>query len=149
MGLVIKFAGAFAAVGLMISLAFGFLGGNRWTAVVTTALLCTVLSGGLGVGVLKALEVRVPEFLRLFEGTVALDEENAPDAADFAADAGEDAFGEGAQAGVAEPTGAGRAGPGETKHFGDHILVNKVKIKNEPKLMAAAIKTMLARDEDS
>ena len=147
MGLLLKFAGVFAALGLLISIAFGFLGGNRWTAVVTTALLCTALSGGLGVGVLKVLEARVPEFLRIFEGMVALDEENAPDAADFAADQG-DVFGEGVNTGTMQPV-TGQAGEsGGAKHFGDHILVNKVKIKNEPRLMAEAIKTMLARDEE-
>lgn len=145
MGLMLKFAAAFAALGLVISVAFGFLGGNRWTAVVTTALLCTVFSAGLGVGVLKVLEARVPEFLAIFEGGIVLDEENAPDASDFANDAGEDVFGGGAEAGMGE---AAAAAAGDSKHFGDHILVNKVKIKNEPRLMAAAIKTMLARDEE-
>ncbi|GIX42120.1 MAG: hypothetical protein KatS3mg129_1853 [Leptospiraceae bacterium] len=33
------------------------------------------------------------------------------------------------------------------KQFGDHILVDKIAIKNEPKLMAEAIRTMLSKDE--
>lgn len=144
MNLMIKFAGVFAVLGLIISLTFGFLAGNGWTAVLLTGFVCTALSGGLGVGVLKVLEIRVPEFLRLFEGGMVLDEENAPDLADFENEG--QPLGEGELGGVddevATPKGA------ESKQFGDHILVNKVKIKNEPKLMAEAIKTMLARDDD-
>ncbi len=146
MTLMLKFAGVFAVVGLIVSVVFGFLGGNRWMSVTGTAVLCTVLSAGLGIGVLKVIEARVPELLRIFEGSVALDEENAPDAADFAG--GEEGFGEG-PGGMAPETAPAMAATGaEARHFGDHILVNKVKIKNEPRLMAAAIKTMLARDEE-
>lgn len=31
--------------------------------------------------------------------------------------------------------------------FGDHIIVENIAIKNEPKLMAEAIRTMLAKDD--
>ena len=38
-------------------------------------------------------------------------------------------------------------GSSEAQVFGDHIIVNNVTLKNEPKIMAAAIRTMLAKDE--
>lgn len=37
--------------------------------------------------------------------------------------------------------------PQKSGNFGDHIMVENIAIKNEPKLMAEAIRTMLARDD--
>ncbi len=143
MNLFIKFIAGFAALGLLISVVAGFLGGNRWTAVLVTALICTILSAGLGAATYKVLEMRVPEFLALFQGAGG-EEELAPDF-DEDALAAEEGFA--AVAADDAPAPADDAGP-DTKSFGDHILVNKVKIKNEPRLMAQAIRTMLAKDEE-
>ena len=139
--LLLKFAGIFAVLGLVISVAFGVLGGNRLGSLIVTAVVCTVLSGGLGVGTYKILEQRVPEVFDFFGGggdeAVELDDDEGYEAA-----SGEDGE-EGEFAGV-----AAAEAPDDSKAFGDQIIVDKIKIKNEPRLMAQAIKTLLARDSD-
>jgi len=63
MGLLIKFSIGFAIVGLIISLAFGVIGGNRPVHIATTALVCTILAGAIGAGVCRFIEMKVPELL--------------------------------------------------------------------------------------
>ena len=142
MNLMIKFSLAFAACGLVISTVFGFIGGNQVFTVIMTAFICTVLSGGLGVGTFKVLELRVPEFLDLFSGEgIEASGLEGLDSGELL-DEDEDGFGEGP---AVASVGADEEG---AKSFGDHLLVNKVKIKNEPRLIAQAIRTMMARDDD-
>ncbi|HBS04274.1 MAG TPA: hypothetical protein DEA96_04860 [Leptospiraceae bacterium] len=144
MSLQIKFTAVFALLGLAVSLVFGLMSGNSLTHVVITALICTVLSAALGVGVYQVLKNRVPEFLDLLSGSgeasdLAEDELGSLDALDASGD--EDLPDEGGESPFAEGTEP------ERKEFGDHILVDKVKVKNNPRLMASAIRTMLSRDE--
>ena len=153
MSLLIKFTIGFTIVGFVVSLVFGFLGGNRVVSVLITTVICTLLSGALGAGTYKALEIKVPEFLAIFEpygegGEGYDDFEELGEDVDFG---GEDAIptagsisGEGESSYSAQSSAAFK---GDSQNFGDHVLVNKVKIKNEPKLMAEAIRTMLSRDE--
>ncbi len=144
MSLQIKFIAVFALLGLVVSLVFGLMSGNSLTHVLITALICTVLSAALGVGVYQVLKNRVPEFLDLLSGTgeasdLAEDELGDLDALGASGDEDlPDADGESPFAEGTEP---------ERKEFGDHILVDKVKVKNNPRLMASAIRTMLSRDE--
>ena len=145
MSLQIKFIAVFALLGLAVSLVFGLMSGNSLTHVVITALICTVLSAALGVGVYQVLKNRVPEFLDLLSGSgeasdLAEDELGGlDDALDVSGD--EDLPDAGGESPFAEGTEP------ERKEFGDHILVDKVKVKNNPRLMASAIRTMLSRDE--
>ncbi len=80
MSLQIKFIAVFALLGLAVSLTFGLMSGNSLTHVLVTALICTVLSAALGVGVYQVLKNRVPEFLDLLSGS--------GDASDLAEDEG-------------------------------------------------------------
>lgn len=143
MNLMIKFVGVFAVVGLILSVSFGIIGGNRIFSLVLTAVICSMLSGALGAGTYKVLEQRVPEFLEIFlaQGMGGDDLELG----DEAGYEGDELDAEG-YATSAEDDGAAAAAA-DTKQFGDHIIVDKIKIKNEPKLMAEAIKTMLAKDD--
>ncbi|MBI3394657.1 MAG: hypothetical protein HY042_02365 [Spirochaetia bacterium] len=165
MGLLLKFAGVCGALALIISLGFGLAGGNRPVSVIVTAFVSTVIGALVGVGVYKLLEMRVPEILAAFSGGTggsydsaasrdldraeeamgSMDGEGGQDRAPTSSyDVVEEATREAAYAGAVASASESRSG--EPKSFGDHIIVNKVKIKNEPKLMAAAIRTMLARD---
>ncbi|MEQ8352870.1 MAG: hypothetical protein RH862_15390 [Leptospiraceae bacterium] len=145
MSLQIKFIAVFALLGLAVSLVFGLMSGNSLTHVLITALICTVLSAALGVGVYQVLRNRVPEFLDLLSGSG-----DASELADEDLGALDDALNvsgdEGLPDGDGEAPFADGAEP-ERKEFGDHILVDKVKVKNNPRLMASAIRTMLSRDE--
>lgn len=146
MSLQIKFIAVFAFLGLAVSLTFGLMSGNSLTHVLITALICTVLSAALGVGVYQVLRNRVPEFLDLLSGSGESSELSEDDLGVLDEDLGgteglanmSDSGEEAAFAEGAEP---------ERKEFGDHILVDKVKVKNNPRLMASAIRTMLSRDE--
>lgn len=158
MGAMLKFAAGFGVTALIISLAFGFLGGNHPVSAIVTAIVCGLIGAGIGAGVYRFLQMRVPEILDAFqkgpETSTAAPEDYEPleSAQDFGGGSPADA-GSMDEPPVASPviTSAG-IGPAvssapATAAFGDHILVNKIKIKNEPKLMAAAIRTLLAKDE--
>lgn len=160
MGLLIKFAAGFAIAGLIISLAFGFIGGNRPTNIIVTALVCTLLSAAIGAGVCKFLEQRVPELFAILDSQTPMRSEtltesyqddqmdsiSVPDGEVTADDTIPSAGGHATTGTVAAPA-ANASSSGNPTVFGDHVVVNKVKIKNEPKLMAAAIRTLLAKDD--
>ena len=148
MSLQIKFIAVFSVLGLAVSLAFGLMSGNSLTHVLITALICTVLSAALGVGVYQVLKNRVPEFLDLLSGSGGASElaEGDLDALDEGLDVPEGGL-DLAEDGADGDSPFGDGGEPERKEFGDHILVDKVKVKNNPRLMASAIRTMLSRDE--
>lgn len=142
MGLFAKFAVIFAVLGLLVSVAFGILGGNRFSPLVVTAIICSILAGASGVGAYKVLESRVPEVFELFAPPAAADgADDELTLSDGDADAGDGML-------VGDDVEAPAAAVDDSaKRFGDHLIVDKIKIKNEPKLMAEAIKTMLAKDK--
>ncbi len=137
-----KFIAAFAALGLILSVTFGFVGGNRIFPLIMTALVCTALSGGLGAGTYKVLEQRVPEFFDLFRGPQSLEGEMSDIELGDEGDYGDDEMS--VDRSDDEDDGGVES---DSKQFGDHIIVDKIKIKNEPKLIAEAIRTMLAKDD--
>ncbi|GBF50512.1 hypothetical protein LPTSP4_20380 [Leptospira ryugenii] len=143
----------FAVLGCLISSTCGFLVGNRFTYISFVTLLSSIAFGGLGFGIYYVLESRVPEFLE-FVSTFSL--------AGLGGGSEESGFEEGETSGFAsEPSGiddygvASVAPPemdpslarAKSGKFGDHIVIDKIAIKNEPKLMAEAIRTMLAKDD--
>lgn len=143
MTLLIKFVATFALVGLIVSTVFGIVGGNRIAPLIVTSLVCTLLSAAVGGGAYKILEQRVPEILELFQSSEGYADGEFDDAEYGEGEGVEFAGGEGG-----EMDGEEAGGAGDSDAFGDHIIVNKIKIKNEPKLLAEAIRTMMARDEE-
>lgn len=155
MGPILKFTAGFAIAGFLISLLFGWIGGNRPINIIITAVICALLGGGIGAGTFRFLESRVPEILALFR------KPEMPQSAELEYDNESPGFESPLSAGdsggsvdegdsppqVSTSTGSMPTPPAAAAAYGDHILVNKVKIKNEPKLMAAAIRTLLAKDE--
>lgn len=144
-----KFAMAFAFSGLLVSGVFAFMSGNRWEHSLFVVLICTLLSGVLGAVVYAVLKAKVPEFFEVFEGMAGFSFGGSRSSAselvedeldDYAAETDSDADRQVADA-------LASAANSNPKHFGDHILVDKVKIKNEPRLMAQAIRTLLAKDD--
>lgn len=149
----IWFVLAFAILGAGISGVCGFLVGNRMTYILFVSFLSTLAFSGLGFGVYATLEKKVPEFLEflgqfslgLGSGAESLDEdetlgwepsgEGSPSSDDFGVGA------------VAQEGAEMRMAATKSGKFGDHIMVDKIAIKNEPKLMAEAIRTMMAKDD--
>jgi len=135
----VKFSIFFAVLAFLLSFGVGFLVANRIGYVMIVSVGCTILGGVLGIATFRVLETRVPEILDLFR----LEYESAEIAADELDEAAPEV--ESAYAVPEEPEEPVPSSD-EAQVFGDHILVNKVKIKNEPKLIAKAIQTMLSRD---
>ncbi|TGK37564.1 hypothetical protein EHQ12_08890 [Leptospira gomenensis] len=157
MNLQISFLVVFSSVALVVSTVCGFLTGNQWSHILLVSVLSTLAFAVLGFGIHAFLETKVPEFL------------------DFISNLGGEfvgsSSGDGALAGAgmrdysqqpsdtyeSSSTGDGpsssevfaSATPKRQKsgNFGDHIMVENIAIKNEPKLMAEAIRTMLAKDD--
>ena len=156
MALINKFITGFTFAGLLTSLIAGFLFGNRLFSVLTTAFVCAIASALVGAGVYKILEMKVPEFLELFQGMGRMSRGDSDEFAGYDGEARSEAGSE-----TEEREGFADDGnsipvdtlpdhsniPDKAQVFGDHILLNNIMIKNEPKIIASAIRTMLAKDD--
>lgn len=156
MNLQIGFLAFFSLLGLVVSTICGFLVGNYITHILFITFLSTVGMAGFGFGVYSVLEMKVPEFLDFLRnaggGYVGSEDEEG-------ADGGRGGYSSHSDMDTStvhfdSPTSADEiraAASGiprkKADKFGDHIIVENIAIKNEPKLMAEAIRTMLARDD--
>ncbi|EQA46931.1 hypothetical protein LEP1GSC050_0985 [Leptospira broomii serovar Hurstbridge str. 5399] len=159
MNLQIGFLILFAFLGLVISAICGFLAGNYVSHILFITILSTVGMAAFGFGVYTILEIKVPEFLELlrnFGGSYVSAEDGE------AREGGHSGlYGERMDSDMSGVNFDSSSGPEEIRatvagiprkkadKFGDHIMVENIAIKNEPKLMAEAIRTMLARDDGS
>ncbi|PJZ44729.1 hypothetical protein [Leptospira brenneri] len=151
----IGFILGFAILGAIISSICGFLVGNRLGYIFFVSLISTFAFGGLGFGVFTVLQKKVPEFLEFlsvfsiggFGGeshAEDLDQDHGSMDSFRSESTGSDDFG-------VQPVGDAamdaKLAMAKSGKFGDHIIVDKIAIKNEPKLMAEAIRTMMAKDD--
>ncbi|TGN13783.1 hypothetical protein EHS11_03405 [Leptospira ilyithenensis] len=151
----IVFLAGFAVIGAIISTTCGFLVGNRIGYILFISAISTFAFAGLGFGVYTVLEKKVPEFLE-FLGGLSIGggfgsggeegemNESGPMGSSDSGSLSSDAFG--VQSG-AESLAETKLAMAKSGKFGDHIIVDKIAIKNEPKLMAEAIRTMMAKDD--
>lgn len=139
-----KFIIVFAILGLFVSTVFGLLSGNRIEHTIFVIVVCTVVSGGLGFGTYSILLAKIPEFFQIFEGIEGFS--GRSEASEFREEEFND-FGNEVDMQQGEQVAVESGDQSPAQHFGDHILVDKVKIKNEPHLMAQAIRTLLAKDD--
>jgi len=156
--LAINFGVFFGIIGLLISLIFSLFSKNPIFVILTNIFVSTIVSVIIGIVVFFILKQKVPEILEVFEGDSSSfrsykeqEEENFEGEYDYSSDTletseslnlanSDDTTDE------VQPIKIDTSGE-KTKHFGDHIIVDKITIKNEPKLMAEAIRTMLSKDE--
>jgi hypothetical protein len=156
--LAINFGVFFGIVGLLISLIFSLFSKNPIFVILTNIFISTIVSVIIGIVIFFILKQKVPEILEVFEGDSSSfrsykeqEEENFEGEYDYSSDtletseslnlaSSDDTTDE------VQPIKIDTSGE-KTKHFGDHIVVDKITIKNEPKLMAEAIRTMLSKDE--
>lgn len=153
--MLIGFVLGFAILGAIISSVCGFLVGNRIGYIFFVSLISTFAFGGLGFGIFSVLQKKVPEFLEFLstfsiggfggEGHVDdFDHDNAGMEPSSAMGTSSDDYGTQPIGDAAMDAKLAMAKSGK---FGDHIIVDKIAIKNEPKLMAEAIRTMMAKDD--
>jgi hypothetical protein len=156
--LAINFGVFFGIIGLLISLIFSLFSKNPIFVILTNIFVSTIVSVIIGIVVFFILKQKVPEILEVFEGDSSSlrsykeqEEESFEGEYDYSSDtletseslnlaSSDDTTDE------IQPIKIDTSGE-KTKHFGDHIVVDKITIKNEPKLMAEAIRTMLSKDE--
>jgi len=156
--LAINFGVFFGIIGLLISLIFSLFSKNPIFVILTNIFVSTIVSVIIGIVVFFILKQKVPEILEVFEGDSSSfrsykeqEEESFEGEYDYSSDTletseslnlanSDDTTDE------VQPIKIDTSGE-KTKHFGDHIVVDKITIKNEPKLMAEAIRTMLSKDE--
>lgn len=162
-----KFAAVFGIAGLVLSLLFSLFSGNSVFHIVLVVVVCAAVAAGLGAGVCFVLQSQVPELFETFSGLGGVTT-SRPAPRYEPEDSGLPQPGTSAATGAAASdeevplehetvaaaiSSMGQAGQGpertagNPKHFGDHIIVDKVKIKNEPRLMAQAIRTLLTKDD--
>lgn len=152
----IRVAGAFAVIGFIISLFSGIMVGNRITHILTVTLISTVLFGALGYGLYAFLQKQVPQFIDFLQelemNSGIYDYETGSEKETI--DSFSNTVSTGSKSGSSYSSSSGGSDgydmprtPPKNGKFGDHIIVDNIEIKNEPKLMAEAIRTMIARDE--
>ncbi|MCG6168341.1 hypothetical protein LFX25_10940 [Leptospira sp. FAT2] len=154
MNLQIVFIGVFALIALIVSPVCGFLTGNSFGHILLVSILSVVAFAVLGFGVHAFLEMKVPEFLDFLSnlGGEFVPASSAADGAgggghDYTSQASDSDFSSGDSASNTEVFASATPKRQKSGNFGDHIMVENIAIKNEPKLMAEAIRTMLARDD--
>lgn len=141
-------------MGLFVSGISGFIVGNRITYILFLSFIASLVFALFGFGVHYLLQLKVPEFLELLSGL-----ESGKGASEEIEETSKGTFRSSAStesspsidmkvddSGVEiTPQAKDRSKDGK---YGDHIIVENITIKNEPKLMAEAIRTMLAKDDD-
>jgi len=141
----------------LVSSVFGILVGNRLTYILFVSSLSSVVFAGLGFGIYSVLQKKVPEFLEFLEGVVWSDfrlggrgEES------YEAELGASSSMVGASSGGMDSGGGSYGGASDVMtsrstskptKVGDTLVIDKIVLKNEPKLMAEAIRTVLAKDD--
>lgn len=156
MNLQIGFLGLFSFLGLIISLVCGIMVGNYFGHIALITFLSTVGMAVFGFGVHYVLASRVPEFLELISNFTGANIGREEDGLEGGSrhtysehtdlEASNSNFD---SSNTADEIRAAASGIPRKKadKFGDHIIVENIAIKNEPKLMAEAIRTMLAKDD--
>ena len=156
---------AFFVIGIGITLPGGILSGNPIISVLTYSLISSLILVGLVFGLLTFLESKVPEFIELLNspGFESSGEDSQTRESSDSSTSEESSF-EAADSGLApgssdikstlsstsNPAGSEKEVKNEKPRngkFGDHIMVDNIPIKNEPKLMAEAIRTIMAQDD--
>jgi hypothetical protein len=146
-----KFASVMAILGLILSLICGLIVGNRILHILTISLFSSLIMGLVGFGVFSILEKKVPEFIEFlnnlsFKSGFSDDFEDQIEGVDL--DENADHKSEIPTTDFEDST-APISNSKDNSKFGDHIMVDNIPIKNEPKLMAEAIRTFLAMDDSS
>lgn len=156
MGQALLFPLVFGGIALVVSALAGVLVGNQMRHITYVSTISTLVFTGLGFGVYSLLKSKVPEALE-FLGTISLGELNlglglggGSSSSEYGStmetfsSGGSSSGSSGDDFGVGETVSRSSSKP--TK-VGDTLVIDKIVLKNEPKLMAEAIRTILAKDE--
>ena len=149
-----KFIIFFAAVGCIMSLIVGLSNGIRFFSLISTAIACAIFASILGFGSYKLLAQHAPEFLSILDETIS-DMQSFTDDKITDDDYGLTELSPASDTSLADSdslsdSSMDSALPSvmETSdmNFGKHGLIEQMKLKSDPQVMAEAIRTMLLRD---
>jgi hypothetical protein len=142
---------SFFIIGLILSLVCGFVVGNRMLHILSIASICAICYALVGFGSYTILEQKVPEFIEFINdfdmrsgGSMDYEDEDeylgdVEDEEEYARTSSTTTSSSDALPRVSDHKENGK--------FGDHILIDNIPIKNEPKLMAEAVRTFMAMDD--
>lgn len=111
-----------------------------------------MIFGGLGFGVYTVFEKKVPEFLDFLSelgGGMGFRQSNL-DPYSVGGEASSDneiKLTKGDESMSSDFGGSAPSPKVKDGKYGDHIMINNIAIKNEPKLMAEAIRTIMSQDD--
>ena len=158
----VKIVIAFFVIGIGLSLPGGIIAGNSIYNIITYSIISSIVLAGLVFGLLSFLESKVPEFTDFLnnvssgnfsaasegeEGTDSSEQQGDSKSNQEFSDSHSGTSGEKSTLGDPSlPSNPKNEKPKNGK-FGDHIMIDNIPIKNEPKLMAEAIRTIMAQDD--
>ncbi|MCB1176682.1 MAG: hypothetical protein KDK36_03790 [Leptospiraceae bacterium] len=146
-----KFATGMTILGFVLSIICGFVVGNRIIHILTVSIVSAAAMGLVGVGVYTILEKKVPEFIEFLNnfgaGGISGDFDDDVEGVELSDENSEGRTTELSQEGMEGTEAPIPASHQNDAKFGDHIMIDNIAIKNEPKLMAEAIRTFMAMDD--
>ncbi len=154
----LKIVIAFFVIGIGLSLPGGIIAGNSIYNIITYSIISSIVLAGLVFSLLTFLETKVPEFTDFLnnvntgnfsessEGETSSEQQqgDSKSVQQHAELHASDSSGEKSSLGEPPPPKTEKPKNGK---FGDHIMIDNIPIKNEPKLMAEAIRTIMAQDD--
>ncbi len=151
----LKFTLAGALLAFFLSVAIGMAIGNSLSNLLGKAVMFAALFAGMSYFSMQYLEKRVPEIFSIQVSsrsetiTPPLEPGSAEESSSASVEADE-YIGQSGNVGANMESGTVVSGSvgAETKNLGDHILIRDKKIKNEPKLIAEAIRQMILREDE-
>lgn len=111
-----------------------------------------MIFAGLGFGVYTVFEKKVPEFLEFLAelgGGMGF-RHSSGDSYSLAGEMSSDSeirLSKGDESMTSDFGGSAPSPKVKDGKYGDHIMINNIAIKNEPKLMAEAIRTIMSQDD--
>ncbi|MCX7998261.1 MAG: hypothetical protein N3A69_04820 [Leptospiraceae bacterium] len=141
----------FFLLGLILSAICGAIVGNRTFYILTISLISGLVLSIISLMLYKILEIKVPEFIQLLENfkySSYSDEgygeyEEEPEASETIDEYTAKQSSVEQEKPIPHPSEPKK----KEKSSPDVLTIDNITIKNEPKLMAEAIRTMLASDE--
>ena len=150
----VKFIGAFFIIAIIVTISCGVVTGNRISHITMVTVLGSLIFGAFGFLIYLLLEKKVPEFLDFLSelgGGISLGSGNSEE---FASNNSNDSGDIKLTSSSSDSMSMSEGGSGFTEKvkdgkYGDHIIINNITFKNEPKLMAEAVRTIMAQDDSS
>jgi len=150
----LKFVLVFGIIGFFLSFITGLISGIQFGTIVIRAIIFMLVFASVGFGFFQLFNWKFQEILeessqdsKEFSNGESLDAVPADTAIN---DDDEEIAHEEKPPEIPTEHQAYNLDSGAKKtsgHFGDHIMVQGIKIENEPKLMASAIRTLMAKDD--